>query len=182
MKLIITILLSTAALIVSQWLNHVWLLKEINTSNQSIINQLILSSQTQEKVSTPITFPKKNTITESNINPIDTVQFEKKITLLIHKEINKALKNNFEKNELHSPTKNSTHQTEIESQESKEAYYSSLDIVSEAQSYGLWDESVNIKLSPYKDKMTQEQKNLIVEQYVKAFSEGLISPNVSPPF
>ncbi len=183
MKLITTILLSTLLLIASQWLSQAWLLNQIHISHQSLVHHI--NSSTKVHNNNPIAFAiksqPKNTEPvkpEASTSTIKNTDFEEKITLLIHKEINQALKNNTTSNTIEKNIEQET----VTNEESTHAYYSALDIVSEAQSYGVWDESINMKLSPYKEKMTRSQKNLIVEQYIKAFNEGLISPNVSPPF
>lgn len=191
MKFILSFLLLSIALITSQWLSQVWLLKKINLSNQLFTNQLSTSTQeitqhlstqhSTDDIQKNISAIQKNTITTAG-TPENT-EFREEITLLIHQEIGKALKANLNVHLANNLKENNRNiEPVIESNESKDAYYSSLDIAAEARSYGTWDESTNMKLSEYKDKLSRTQKNLIVHQYIQAFNDGLISPTVSPPF
>jgi hypothetical protein len=45
-----------------------------------------------------------------------------------------------------------------------------------------WDQSVNDELSLNSKKLTDKQLNKIVDQYIKAVTEGLINPSTMPPF
>lgn len=72
--------------------------------------------------------------------------------------------------------------TVVSSTVTETAYYDVLDVVLDAQSRGVWDNSVSMRIAENANKITIKQQQEIIGEYMKALQEGIVGRDVVPPF
>jgi hypothetical protein len=183
-----TILLPIAVTLIcaSQWASNAWLANNIHAQTQLLITKI--PQETRNNKTATSTLPAANPHTLS-----------KELEILISKQVSDALtrysKDLLAKNLVASnkteTTKSTTKDQPIiatsennnsQREDSQEAYWAAMDIVSSATVNSSWDESINDQLYSYRDQLNDAQRNEIVIEYIQAFNDGLIGPGITPPF
>ncbi len=188
----LTIFLSAAVIVIcaSQWTSNMWLAQKIATQAQPLATHTA-SVNTMSKTLTTDT-PVQASIDIDGINQHLEAVIEKQVQQAFSTYAQKVLVQPApttattlkEKTEIADTASYSENLTDrsLEKEDTQQAFWAAMDIVSSATLNANWDESVNNQLVGYRDLLTDKQRNEIVSEYVQAFNEGLVDPGVTPPF
>jgi|GEM_PF-5730778 len=178
-------------IVVSQWLSNIWL--------SHVMSPVFKKNMAEYSVSAAHsgneTVQQKSIVEEDSSQPTMNVEMlahalapliEQKIQNAIRQVSVDSISSHMTELSTASSVVDRTQQvpvdTVLSSEAAEDAYHDVLDVVLDAQSRGVWDNSVSMRIAEQADKITIKHQQAIIGEYMKALQEGIVDRNVAPPF